>query len=108
MWGIGMESPSLAGLFYWLVLFTIFMYRLLFIGMLPLKQTPSIFVVISPPAVIANRCGSGGGDSLWICVVFLATVTSSYATLVPVDSVDLLFKVLLGVVSPKLTCKPHA
>ncbi len=40
-----------AGMFFWLVLFTIFLYRAVFHGQLPEKFVPTFFILLAPPAV---------------------------------------------------------
>eukprot|EP01094_Clydonella_sp_ATCC50884_P017993 TRINITY_DN3245_c0_g2_i1.p1 TRINITY_DN3245_c0_g2~~TRINITY_DN3245_c0_g2_i1.p1 ORF type:complete len:219 (+),score=44.66 TRINITY_DN3245_c0_g2_i1:223-879(+) len=45
-WGVGV--------FYWIVLFPIFFMRVVFVGMLPPKVVPSLFIAMAPPALIAN------------------------------------------------------
>lgn len=39
------------GLFFWLVLFTILMHRLIFLDPMPIKLAPTLFILIAPPAV---------------------------------------------------------
>lgn len=73
------------GLVFWIVLFTIVMYRLFFHAPLPLRLTPTLFILIAPPAVgfvaYANLTGGldGFGRVLYYTALFLTLLLASNA-----------------------------
>lgn len=73
------------GLVFWLVLFTIVLYRLFFHAPLPVRLTPTLFILIAPPAVafVAYESLIGGVDNfarvLYYTALFLTLLLASNA-----------------------------
>jgi tellurite resistance protein len=73
------------GLVFWLVLLTIVMYRLFFHAPLPERLTPTLFILVAPPAVscVSYVTLSGGVDAfariLYYTAVFLTILLASNA-----------------------------
>ncbi|MCZ7562832.1 MAG: SLAC1 anion channel family protein [Burkholderiales bacterium] len=73
------------GLVFWLVLFTIVLYRLFFHAPLPVRLTPTLFILIAPPAVafLAYHRLTGGLDNfgrvLYYTALFLTLLLASNA-----------------------------
>lgn len=77
-----------AGFFFWIILFTIFLYRAVFHAQLPEKFIPTFFILIAPPAVgfisymrIAASWDAFSGFLLLIAyffVILLATMYKSF------------------------------
>ncbi|MCW8328485.1 SLAC1 anion channel family protein [Photobacterium sp. SDRW27] len=71
------------GLLFWLVLLTIVMYRLLFNEQLPLRLTPTYFILLAPPSVgfISYTGLIGGLDNgarlFYYCALFLMMLLAS-------------------------------
>ena len=66
------------GLFFWLVLFTIIMYRIFFHHPMPQKLIPTLFIFIAPPAVAFVsyfRMSSGSIDMVSMFFYFVALIT---------------------------------
>lgn len=66
------------GLFFWLVLFTIIMYRIFFHHPMPQKLIPTLFIFIAPPAVgfvSYFRMSSGSIDMVSMFLYFVALIT---------------------------------
>jgi tellurite resistance protein len=66
------------GLFFWIVLFTIMMYRIIFHHPLAKKLVPTLFILIAPPAVgfvSYMRISNGSIDTLSMFLYFLALFT---------------------------------
>lgn len=87
--GVKLYSPEVSwfffstGIVFWLVLFTIVMYRLFFHAPLPERFTPTLFILIAPPAVgfIAYFSLSGTIDAfarvLYYCALLLTLLLAS-------------------------------
>lgn len=73
------------GLVFWVALFTIVLYRLFFHAPLPVRLTPTLFILIAPPAVgfVAYHNLTGGLDSfarvLYYTALFLTLLLASNA-----------------------------
>jgi tellurite resistance protein len=73
------------GVVFWLVLFTIVMYRLFFHEPLPVRLTPTLFILLAPPSVgfIAYSGLAGGVDAfarvLYYAALFLMLLLASNA-----------------------------
>jgi len=66
------------GLFFWIVLFTIMLYRIVFHHPLAKKLTPTLFILIAPPAVgfvSYFRITNGSIDILSMSLYFIALFT---------------------------------
>ncbi|HHC11081.1 MAG TPA: C4-dicarboxylate ABC transporter [Campylobacterales bacterium] len=66
------------GVFFWLVLFTIMMYRIVFHQPLAKKLLPTLFILIAPPAVgfiSYFRISEGSIDSISLFLYFIALFT---------------------------------
>jgi len=66
------------GLFFWVVLFTIMMYRIIFHHPLAKKLMPTLFILIAPPAVgfvSYFRITNGSIDMLSVSLYFIALFT---------------------------------
>lgn len=63
-----------AGFFFWIVLFTIFLYRAVFHAQLPEKFIPTFFILIAPPAVgfIAYIRIAASWDGFALILLFIA------------------------------------
>jgi len=61
------------GFFFWIVLFTIFLNRLIFHGQLPEKFIPTFFIILAPPAVgfIAYMRISASWDGFAVFLLFM-------------------------------------
>jgi len=62
-----------AGFFFWIILFTIFLYRAVFHAQLPEKFIPTFFILIAPPAVgfISYMRITGSWDNLSVFLLFM-------------------------------------
>ena len=62
------------GFFFWIILFTIFLYRVIFHDQLPAKFLPTLFILIAPPAVgfIAYIRIAQSWDNFAIFMLFIA------------------------------------
>lgn len=62
------------GFFFWIILFTIFLYRAIFHHQLPQKFIPTLFILIAPPAVgfIAYIRIAQSWDSFAVFMLFIA------------------------------------
>jgi tellurite resistance protein len=62
------------GFFFWLVLFTLFLYRAIFHAQLPEKFIPTFFILLAPPAVgfISYMRITGSFDHFAIFMLFMA------------------------------------
>ena len=60
------------GFFFWIVLFTIFIYRVIFHGQLPQKFIPTFFIILAPPAIgfIAYMRIAASWDAFAIFLLF--------------------------------------
>jgi tellurite resistance protein len=73
------------GLVFWVALFTIVLYRLFFHAPLPVRLTPTLFILIAPPAVgfVAYQNLAGGLDSfarvLYYTALYLTLLLASNA-----------------------------
>ena len=83
---VGVESAPIwvsifffaLGLFFWLVLFTIFMYRIVFHHPLAKKLIPTLFILIAPPSVgfiSYFRITNGSIDVMSMFLYFIALFT---------------------------------
>jgi tellurite resistance protein len=63
-----------AGFFFWIILFTIFLYRAVFHAQLPEKFIPTFFILLAPPAVgfIAYMRIAASWDAFSIFMLFMA------------------------------------
>jgi tellurite resistance protein len=63
-----------AGIFFWFVLFTVFIYRAVFHAQLPEKFIPTFFILLAPPAVgfIAYMRIAASWDALSVFLLFIA------------------------------------
>ncbi len=89
--GVRLASPELSwfffsiGLVFWIVLLTIVLYRLFFHEPLPVRLTPTLFILLAPPSVgfIAYLQLSNGLDAfariLYYTALFLALLLASNA-----------------------------
>lgn len=74
------------GIVFWIVLFTIVMHRLFFFAPLPARLTPTLFILIAPPAAgfVSYYSLTGAIDGfarvLYYTAVFLALLLASNAT----------------------------
>ena len=62
------------GFFFWIILFTIFLYRVIFHDQLPAKFMPTLFILLAPPAVgfIAYIRIAQSWDNFAIFLLFMA------------------------------------
>ena len=89
--GVHLASPELSwfffsiGLVFWIVLLTIVLYRLFFHEPLPVRLTPTLFILLAPPSVgfIAYTHLTGSVDAfgriLYYTALFLALLLASNA-----------------------------
>lgn len=63
-----------AGFFFWIVLFTIFLYRAIFHAQLPEKFIPTFFILLAPPAVgfISYMRITSSWDNFSVFLLFMA------------------------------------